>query len=528
MDNGIIYRYTVTATSDGTKLSSAAKDKSGEVPAVRIKARYQSVQILPMQAYSDLLAFIKRRYLSLCCALEPNLSVKAKEDLATALVRIMHKQQMAKHFLCDLIMSEVDNTLGEFVKTMQQSDKDCEVDPLKMPNINPIALEKNRHQLVAAVETAWCKILNSTDVFPIELREIFDCLRRRLEDIGRLDLADTLISSSIFLRFLCPAILSPSLFSLVSEYPSGRAARNLTLIAKTLQTLANFTKFGGKEHYMDFMNEFVEREWDNMHRYLVRISTLPSDSPRAATGENDWNIPVDVGKEISLLHTYLDEAHTYNSAAQRPAHIHSTVSESHVMLKNNPASHLNTNDDYVLDIALLNDSLAIRQAGLTVQKHRNAQHRNAQRHFMENASCERHSSRRNPYAVADVSAAHERIVAFDASAISNGSHTSAEYNTAASTNIPQSPAYPAGSRHRPPSEETDSDEAHELSVSTRSRHTRPTRKNKRRTTSSADREKPAAVVNACPDTATAPSSSGYQSQNPSSRLVFFFVSFLSS
>lgn len=56
----------------------------------------------------------RRRYLSLCCALEPNLSVKAKEDLATALVRIMHKQQMAKYFLCDLIMSEVD-VLGMLV-----------------------------------------------------------------------------------------------------------------------------------------------------------------------------------------------------------------------------------------------------------------------------------------------------------------------------------------------------------------------------------------------------------------------------
>ncbi|VDO60825.1 unnamed protein product, partial [Onchocerca flexuosa] len=101
--------YTVAATSDGTKLSNAIKDKNnGEVAAVRVKARYQSVQILPMQAYSDLLTFIKQYYLSLCRILEPTLGVKAKEDLATVLVRVMHKLHMAKYFLCDLIMSEVD------------------------------------------------------------------------------------------------------------------------------------------------------------------------------------------------------------------------------------------------------------------------------------------------------------------------------------------------------------------------------------------------------------------------------------
>lgn len=46
------------------------------------------------------------------------------------------------------------------MKLVQQSDKDCEVDPLKMPNLNPMALEKNRHQLVTTVEAAWSKILN--------------------------------------------------------------------------------------------------------------------------------------------------------------------------------------------------------------------------------------------------------------------------------------------------------------------------------------------------------------------------------
>ena len=104
------------------------------------------------------------------------------------------------------------DTLGELVATVLVAGHDCEVDPLKVSSVS--ALHRQQQNLRAAVEMAWTKILDSHSVFPPELRECFHMFRQRLEAAGRSEVGQHLISASLFLRFLCPAILSPSLFNI--------------------------------------------------------------------------------------------------------------------------------------------------------------------------------------------------------------------------------------------------------------------------------------------------------------------------
>ncbi|KAG8015052.1 Disabled-like protein 2-interacting protein [Nibea albiflora] len=341
------------------KASGTAGNKEllGSQASLRLRARFQNLQVLPMEKYKEFAEYVTVDYVEMCRNLEPLLNVKEKEELAGALVHVLQSIGKAKEFLIDLGSAEVErlgekealifreNTLatkaiddymklvgqkylidtlgrivrwlivngigwysvlpncvffltaGDFINRLYTSVENCEVDPRKCPASD---LSNNQKHLREACEEVVQKITKIHGPFPEELNKIFSRWVELCEDQDRPEIGQRLISASLFLRFLCPAILSPSLFGLTQPYPEPNTLRTLTLTAKVIQNLANFTLFGEKEEYMLFMNEFLQQHWDGMRGFLQTVSNSDTEIPMTS-----FDGYVDLPLRLAVLHGLL-------------------------------------------------------------------------------------------------------------------------------------------------------------------------------------------------------------------------------
>ncbi|XP_059550130.1 ras GTPase-activating protein 1 isoform X3 [Myotis daubentonii] len=261
------------ATDEWFLLSSHIPLKGIEPGSLRVRARYSMEKIMPEEEYSEFKELILQKDLHVVYALS-HVCGQDRTLLASILLRIFLHEKLESLLLCTLNDREISmedeattlfrattlastlmeqymkatatqfvhHALKDSILKIMESKQSCELSPSK--------LEKNED-----VNTNLAHLLN---ILSELVEKIFMA-------------SEILPPGFVFLRLICPAILNPRMFNIISDSPSPIAARTLILVAKSVQNLANLVEFGAKEPYMEGVNPFIK---SNKHRMIMFLDEL--------------------------------------------------------------------------------------------------------------------------------------------------------------------------------------------------------------------------------------------------------------
>ncbi|XP_048588250.1 GTPase-activating protein isoform X2 [Nematostella vectensis] len=116
---------------------------------------------------------------------------------------------------------------------------------------------------------------------------------------------NAMIGGFFLLRFINPAIVTPTAYMLVNKQPTYTMRRNLTLIAKILQSMANKNVVSShfKEEYMQPLQPFAINHVDLMQSFLSDLSSVP-DFHESLEMEHYLSLSKDIKISITLNEMY--------------------------------------------------------------------------------------------------------------------------------------------------------------------------------------------------------------------------------
>eukprot|EP01098_Paradermamoeba_levis_P015334 TRINITY_DN7726_c0_g1_i1.p1 TRINITY_DN7726_c0_g1~~TRINITY_DN7726_c0_g1_i1.p1 ORF type:complete len:550 (+),score=128.35 TRINITY_DN7726_c0_g1_i1:78-1727(+) len=134
--------------------------------------------------------------------------------------------KMGESYIKHFGMAYLKTTLSGIIKEIYSSRKQCEIDPSKAEKSE---LAQNLVNLTQLVQKTLSCIFGSHVYCPIQMRRFFSFLRSeaRKREWKDPNTQYTVVSSFLFLRFFCAALLGPKLFDLIIDHPDPLTSRTL-------------------------------------------------------------------------------------------------------------------------------------------------------------------------------------------------------------------------------------------------------------------------------------------------------------
>eukprot|EP00475_Leptophrys_vorax_P009556 TRINITY_DN16323_c0_g1_i4.p2 TRINITY_DN16323_c0_g1~~TRINITY_DN16323_c0_g1_i4.p2 ORF type:complete len:628 (-),score=147.60 TRINITY_DN16323_c0_g1_i4:2289-4172(-) len=169
--------------------------------------------------------------------------------------------------------------LKPLIKLVMEGGSSLEIDPRRVSMMGSLTVNHSLESNVTNFQNI-CKkfvktIVASLEDIPLELR----CLAHQIHKIVGSKFPDArriALSSFFFLRFLCPLIISSLQEDIVAD-ASKDAKRNLILVTKTLQVMANGTEPHNDE-YLVAQLKFINKYSQRIESFLFQLGDIDYDA----------------------------------------------------------------------------------------------------------------------------------------------------------------------------------------------------------------------------------------------------------
>uniref|UniRef100_A0AAY4BF87 Ras GTPase-activating protein 1 n=1 Tax=Denticeps clupeoides TaxID=299321 RepID=A0AAY4BF87_9TELE len=331
-------------------LSSHVPLKGIEPGSLRVRARYSMEKIMPEEEYNDFKELILLKEFHVINALA-HVCGQDRTLLASVLLRIFrHEKQEAPLLralndreismeeeattlfrattLASTLMEQymkatatqfVHHALKDTILKIMECKQSCELNPSKLEKNEDVNL--NLSTLLSIVSELVEKIFMAAEILPPTLRFIYGCLQESVQQKwpNNSTMRTRVVSGFVFLRLICPAIINPRIFNIITDPPSQTASRTLTLVAKAVQNLANLVEFGAKEPYMEGVNSFIKSNKDRMILFLDKLGNVPE------LPDTTEHFTTDLARDLAALHelciSHSDELRTLSNERGVQQHV---------------------------------------------------------------------------------------------------------------------------------------------------------------------------------------------------------------